>query len=198
MENVGDIRLVLRITTPSKAILPSHVESDQNVKNIRFVPNELGLHRISVMFSGRDIAGSPINIVSSDSNAQNNTQIEDHISASKEIMQIEGLGPDGTLESNDVGVIESGVDDRAPSEDIEKHDMDIQNNNDVYIPCPFVLDETDDSGADMVKVTGPGITNGIIGRFESMFTCDTKYAGSGDLSVRIRGPKGMASSISTS
>ncbi|KAI0989560.1 hypothetical protein GJ496_002857 [Pomphorhynchus laevis] len=41
-----------------------------------------------------------------------------------------------------------------------------------------------------IKVTGPGIQDGFLENFDSSFECDTKEAGRGHLTVRIRGPKG--------
>ena len=40
-----------------------------------------------------------------------------------------------------------------------------------------------------VKVKGSGIYHGVLADFKSEFICDTKGAGAGQLTVRIRGPK---------
>lgn len=42
-----------------------------------------------------------------------------------------------------------------------------------------------------VKVYGTGIEDGLLATFQSHFVCDTRGAGAGQLTVRIRGPKGM-------
>lgn len=42
-----------------------------------------------------------------------------------------------------------------------------------------------------VKVFGPGIEHGLIDTFKSQFLVDTLGAGAGQLSVKIRGPRGM-------
>lgn len=44
--------------------------------------------------------------------------------------------------------------------------------------------------ASKVKVLGPGIEHGVLPIYQSHFMCDTKGAGAGQLTVRIRGPKG--------
>lgn len=41
-----------------------------------------------------------------------------------------------------------------------------------------------------VKVLGPGICHGVLNKFKSRFICETRGAGAGQLTVRIRGPKG--------
>lgn len=44
--------------------------------------------------------------------------------------------------------------------------------------------------ASKVRVIGPGIEHGVLPIYQSHFMCDTKGAGAGQLTVRIRGPKG--------
>jgi len=39
-------------------------------------------------------------------------------------------------------------------------------------------------------VYGPGIEHGVLAIFQSRFICDTRGAGAGQLTVRVRGPKG--------
>lgn len=41
-----------------------------------------------------------------------------------------------------------------------------------------------------MKVYGPGIEHGVLATFQSRFICDTRGAGAGQLTVRVRGPKG--------
>lgn len=41
-----------------------------------------------------------------------------------------------------------------------------------------------------VRVYGPGIEHGVLPLYQSRFICDTRGAGAGQLTVRIRGPKG--------
>lgn len=37
---------------------------------------------------------------------------------------------------------------------------------------------------------GPGVEHGVLATFQSRFICDTRGAGAGQLTVRVRGPKG--------
>jgi filamin len=39
-------------------------------------------------------------------------------------------------------------------------------------------------------VYGPGVEPGVLATFQSRFLCDTRGAGAGQLTVRVRGPKG--------
>lgn len=44
--------------------------------------------------------------------------------------------------------------------------------------------------ASKVRVTGPGVEHGILATYQSRFIVETRGAGAGQLTVRIRGPKG--------
>lgn len=41
-----------------------------------------------------------------------------------------------------------------------------------------------------MRVYGPGVEHGVLPLYQSRFICDTRGAGAGQLTVRIRGPKG--------
>jgi hypothetical protein len=43
-----------------------------------------------------------------------------------------------------------------------------------------------------VKVFGSGIEDGLLATYQSHFVCDTRGAGAGQLTVRVRGPKGSS------
>ena len=55
---------------------------------------------------------------------------------------------------------------------------------------PFVLKISGAPDASKVRVSGPGIEHGILAMFQSRFIVETRGAGAGQLTVRIRGPKG--------
>ena len=42
---------------------------------------------------------------------------------------------------------------------------------------------------------GPGVEHGVLAMYQSRFICDTRGAGAGQLTVRIRGPKGKTCHI---
>ncbi|XP_072156699.1 filamin-B isoform X2 [Bemisia tabaci] len=55
---------------------------------------------------------------------------------------------------------------------------------------PFTLRVAGVPDASKVRVYGPGIEHGVLATFQSRFICDTRGAGAGQLTVRVRGPKG--------
>ncbi|GBO22567.1 hypothetical protein AVEN_271577-1, partial [Araneus ventricosus] len=55
---------------------------------------------------------------------------------------------------------------------------------------PFTLRVAGAPDASKVRVYGPGIEPGVLATYQSRFICDTRGAGAGQLTVRIRGPKG--------
>jgi filamin len=71
-----------------------------------------------------------------------------------------------------------------------KHILQIKYNGEHVPGSPFVVRVSGPPDASKVKVTGPGIYDGVLSNFKSRFVCDTKGAGAGQLTVRIRGPKG--------
>jgi len=46
------------------------------------------------------------------------------------------------------------------------------------------------SDASKVRIHGPGIMDGILAVYQSHFVVDTHGAGAGELTVKIRGPRG--------
>jgi len=60
-----------------------------------------------------------------------------------------------------------------------------------HVPgSPYVLKVSGAPDASKVRVSGPGIEHGILATYQSRFICETRGAGAGQLTVRIRGPKG--------
>lgn len=55
---------------------------------------------------------------------------------------------------------------------------------------PFILRVSGAPDPSKVRVYGPGIEHGVLAMFQSRFICDTRGAGAGQLTVRVRGPKG--------
>ncbi len=75
-------------------------------------------------------------------------------------------------------------------EELGKHLIDVKFNQESVPGSPFSLRVSAPPDPSKVRVIGPGICHGVLDRFESKFYCNTKGAGCGQLSVRIRGPKG--------
>ena len=55
---------------------------------------------------------------------------------------------------------------------------------------PFSVRVSSAPDPDRVRVHGPGVDHGVLAMYTSRFICDTRGAGAGQLTVRIRGPKG--------
>lgn len=71
-----------------------------------------------------------------------------------------------------------------------KHTLNIKYGGQHVIGSPFSLKIYSAPDASKVKVVGPGIEHGVLPIYQSHFVCDTRGAGAGQLTVRIRGPKG--------
>lgn len=60
-----------------------------------------------------------------------------------------------------------------------------------HIPkSPFSFKVSGRPDSTKVRVYGPGVEHGVLSLYQSRFVCDTRGAGAGQLTVRIRGPKG--------
>ncbi|KAH9526951.1 hypothetical protein DERF_001005 [Dermatophagoides farinae] len=71
-----------------------------------------------------------------------------------------------------------------------KHTLTIKYGGQHIIGSPFLMRIYSAPDASKVRVIGPGIEHGVLPIYQSHFMCDTKGAGAGQLTVRIRGPKG--------
>jgi len=60
----------------------------------------------------------------------------------------------------------------------------------VYAGSPFFLLVTGTPDASKVNAFGPGIENGILSSFRGEFVVETAGAGPGELTVKVRGPRG--------
>lgn len=59
-----------------------------------------------------------------------------------------------------------------------------------FLGSPFALSVSSPPDPSKVRVYGPGVEHGILSKFKSDFSVDTQGAGAGQLTVRVRGPKG--------
>jgi len=71
-----------------------------------------------------------------------------------------------------------------------KHLLQVKYNDDHVPGSPYVIRIAGPPDASKVKVLGAGICHGVLNKFKSRFICETRGAGAGQLTVRIRGPKG--------
>lgn len=71
-----------------------------------------------------------------------------------------------------------------------RHMLSIQFAGEHVPGSPFVLKVAGTPDPSKVRVYGPGVEPGVLATFQSRFLCDTRGAGAGQLTVRVRGPKG--------
>ncbi|XP_056004559.1 filamin-A-like isoform X4 [Ostrea edulis] len=71
-----------------------------------------------------------------------------------------------------------------------RHVLQIKYGGEHINGSPFVLKVGAQPDASKVRVTGPGVEHGILATYQSRFIVETRGAGAGQLTVRIRGPKG--------
>lgn len=71
-----------------------------------------------------------------------------------------------------------------------RHLLTIKYGGDHIPGSPYSLRIAGAPDASKVRVYGPGIEPGVLAVYQSRFICDTRGAGAGQLTVRIRGPKG--------
>lgn len=71
-----------------------------------------------------------------------------------------------------------------------RHSLTIKYGGEHVAGSPFNLRVVGAPDPSKVRVYGPGIEHGVLATFQSRFICDTRGAGAGQLTVRIRGPKG--------
>ncbi|KAK0403419.1 hypothetical protein QR680_016902 [Steinernema hermaphroditum] len=76
-----------------------------------------------------------------------------------------------------------------PSE-VGKHSLSIKYSDEHVPGSPFVIPVSNPPDPSRVRVHGPGIQHGILNGFKSNFVVETRGAGAGQLTVRVRGPKG--------
>ena len=72
---------------------------------------------------------------------------------------------------------------------IGKHSLEIKYNDTHVNGSPFDMKILGYPDANKVNVYGPGVSHGVLSTFKSRFVCDTQGAGTGQLTVKIRGPK---------
>ena len=62
----------------------------------------------------------------------------------------------------------------------------------VCVGSPFTVKVNGPADPSKVRVSGPGIHNGVLQEYDGSFTVNTQGAGPGELTVKIRGPKGIS------
>jgi len=179
----------------------------ENVYKASYIPSIPGAYLLNVMWSERQVKGCPLKVT-----------VTAMCDASKVICSGEGLGVGtvgkhirsfidtraagpGELSAHCVGphkVAYCELYDHGDGtftlnvkpQEAGRHTLTVKYGG-VDVPgSPFLLRICGAADASKVRVFGPGIQHGVLATFQSRFICDTKGAGAGQLSVRVRGPKG--------
>ncbi|VDM49005.1 unnamed protein product [Toxocara canis] len=179
-----------------------------NVYKAVYTPLISGTYKLQVLWDGRHVRGSPFRV-----------QVESHASAAelihvdtntlkigiinddvKTVIDTRRAGP-GQLSAQCMGPSKLAYcelyDHRdgtytlsvRPSE-VGKHTLVVKYSDEHVPGSPFVINVSHPPDASKVRVFGPGIEHGILSTFKSNFIVETKGAGAGQLTVRVRGPKG--------
>ncbi|KAK6008917.1 Filamin/ABP280 repeat protein, partial [Ostertagia ostertagi] len=74
--------------------------------------------------------------------------------------------------------------------EVGKHTLVIKYNDQHVRGSPYLIHVSMPPDPSKVRVYGPGIEHGILSLFKSNFVVETRGAGAGQLTVRVRGPKG--------
>ena len=77
-----------------------------------------------------------------------------------------------------------------------KHQLSIQYGGVHVQGSPYTVRVSGAPDPTRVRVYGPGVEHGVLAMYQSRFICDTRGAGAGQLTVRIRGPKGKKTQAS--
>lgn len=79
---------------------------------------------------------------------------------------------------------------KVKAQETGRHVLQIKYGGEHVNGSPFQLKVGAQPDASKVRVTGPGVEHGILATYQSRFIVETRGAGAGQLTVRIRGPKG--------
>jgi filamin len=172
-----------------------------------YVPELAGAYLLSVLWSGQHVPGSPFKV-----------SVMSCSDASKVHVSGEGLNTAVCNRDTSVlidtrragcGAIEAKC--KGPSrmayctlldrydgsyelvirpQEVGMHILEIKYGNEPIPGSPFSIKVTSAPDPTRVKVTGDGIRNGLLATFQSNFLVDTRGAGPGQLTVKVRGPKG--------
>uniref|UniRef100_A0A1B6F8Y3 Filamin n=9 Tax=Cicadellinae TaxID=33370 RepID=A0A1B6F8Y3_9HEMI len=179
----------------------------ENVYRATYIPHHPGAYLLNVMWSDRQVKGCPLKVTV--------TAVCD---ASRVICSGDGLGigtvgkdirsfidtrtaGPGELSAHCVGphkVAYCELYDHSDGtftlnvkpQEAGRHTLTVKYGG-VDVPgSPFCLRVSGAPDASKVRVYGPGVEHGVLATFQSRFICDTRGAGAGQLTVRVRGPKG--------
>ncbi|CAJ0934049.1 unnamed protein product, partial [Mesorhabditis belari] len=193
-----------------KADIPVKVQQlGHNVYKALYTPMFGGNYELHVLWNGRHVRGSPFAVVVATSSGVADSIVVDTSTLKigivneevKTLIDTRRSGPGGKLSAQCMGPSKLAYcelyDHRdgtytlsiRPTE-VGKHTLTIKYDGEHVAGSPFLVHVSMPPDPSKVRVYGPGIEHGILSLFKSNFVVETKGAGAGQLTVRVRGPKG--------
>ncbi|GIY41276.1 filamin-A [Caerostris darwini] len=178
-----------------------------NVYKVVYVPTVPGAYLLNVMWSERQVKGCPLKVtISASCDSQKVACSGDGLrggTVGKEIkafIDTRKAGP-GELTAHCMGPHKVAYCELCDHRDGTftlylkpqeggRHVLTVKYGGENVPGSPFTIRIAGAPDASKVKVYGPGIEPGVLATYQSRFICDTRGAGAGQLTVRIRGPKG--------
>lgn len=198
---------VSAISTDSHILKFDIDKIQDNMYNCSFIPEKNGNYLLSTKLDQQHICGSP-SILNVDINTKANkitlntndfkniindqvfSTIIDTCGAINGELSAICNGPTKSADCQFIDLRDGTYELQILAKEIGKHFLSLTYNDAHVTNSPFMFKVSPAPDASKVQVFGPGITHGVINDFKSNFICDTHGAGSGQLTVRIRGPKG--------
>lgn len=198
---------VTAISTTNHELKIDLKKIQEKIYNCIYVPEKIGEYLLSVKLNNRYVCESPfiLNVVMSTDpkkieinkndfknviKGEDVSTIIDTRSAGNGELSASCLGLTKPAECQFVDLKDGTYELRIKPVETGKHFLCLKYNDINVSNSPFTFKVTTWPDASKVQVFGPGINHGVINEFKSNFICDTRGAGAGQLTVRIRGPKG--------
>ena len=197
------------ITGGLKADIPVRIRPvGNNIFAATYSPRAPGTYLLNVLWSGRQIKGCPLKI-QAESGGVNKAVI-----CSGDGLRFGTLGKDirSFIDTRKAGPGELSLHCVGPTnktaycelndhqdgtftlnlkpQEAGKHTLSVRYGGVHVQGSPFSVRVAGAPDPNKVRVYGPGVEHGVLAMYQSRFICDTRGAGAGQLTVRIRGPKG--------
>ena len=205
------------ITGGLKADIPVRIRPvGNNIFAATYSPRAPGTYLLNVLWSGRQIKGCPLKI-QAESGGVNKAVI-----CSGDGLRFGTLGKDirSFIDTRKAGPGELSLHCVGPTnktaycelndhqdgtftlnlkpQEAGKHTLSVRYGGVHVQGSPFSVRVAGAPDPNKVRVYGPGVEHGVLAMYQSRFICDTRGAGAGQLTVRIRGPKGRFWLLSSS
>jgi len=204
----GDGEPVVSLSGIDSTIPVSCRAVSHNIWEASYIPARPGTYLLNVTWAGRLVKECPLKVsVDPPSNASKvicsgeglragtmGKEIKciiDTRSAGQDELTIKCEGPQGKKALSELNDHRDGrFTLYIRPQEVGRHSLSIQYGGHHVPGSPFQLRVSSAPDPSKVRVYGPGVEHGVLARYQSRFICDTRGAGAGQLTVRIRGPKG--------